>query len=225
MVTTHLHQTDLFEDVQHLPQGLVYRPGFLRADEEAALVAWFETLPLREARFREYTAKRRVVRFGTADDPQDAYAADDAMPQRDLPPLLRALRDRVGAALGLPAADFVHALVSEYRPGTPIGWHRDAPHFDVVAGISLAGACRMRFRPYAARDARHTRTLTLEPRSIYVMAGDIRWHWQHSIAPVRAARYSITFRTLARDPRAAIAAGMRVRARAGRKTGSRLKRD
>jgi hypothetical protein len=50
----------------------------------------------------------------------------------------------------LPEA-FAHALVTEYRPGTPIGWHRDAPHFAVVAGVSLAGSCVMRFRPRTAK--------------------------------------------------------------------------
>ena len=43
---------------------------------------------------------------------------------------------------------FAMALINEYRPGTPIGWHRDAPQYDIVAGISLLSACRMKFRPY-----------------------------------------------------------------------------
>ena len=30
----------------------------------------------------------------------------------------------------------------------------------------------------------------------YMMSGDSRQVWQHSIPPVEAARYSITFRTL-----------------------------
>jgi hypothetical protein len=28
------------------------------------------------------------------------------------------------------------------------------------------------------------------------MQGDARWRWQHSIAPTKALRYSVTFRTL-----------------------------
>ena len=39
--------------------------------------------------------------------------------------------------------------------------------------------------------------LELEPRSVYVMRGPIRWQWQHSMLPTRELRYSITFRTRA----------------------------
>jgi alkylated DNA repair dioxygenase AlkB len=96
----------------------------------------------------------------------------------------------------VPAERFVHVLVTEYRPGTPIGWHRDKPEYGIVVGLSLGSACRMRFRPY---DNPHDRSvviaLTLAPRSIYVMADEIRWAWQHSIPPAKALRYSMTFRT------------------------------
>ena len=94
------------------------------------------------------------------------------------------------------AEDFVHALTTEYVAQTPIGWHRDAPHFEIVAGISLNSACRMRFRPLDERRRGDVFTLELQPRSLYVMRHDIRWHWQHHIPPVKAARYSITLRTL-----------------------------
>jgi alkylated DNA repair dioxygenase AlkB len=65
-----------------------------------------------------------------------------------------------------------------------------------VFGISLGSACRMRFRPYDRRDDRRAAiALELAPRSLYAMRDDIRWRWQHSIPPVKALRYSITFRT------------------------------
>jgi alkylated DNA repair dioxygenase AlkB len=100
---------------------------------------------------------------------------------------------------------FVHALVTEYRTGTPIGWHRDKPHYGVVVGISLAGACRMRFRPMAARgDRRRAIALDLAPRSAYMLRDDIRWRWQHHIPPAKALRYSITFRTRCEIPPAGV---------------------
>ena len=107
------------------------------------------------------------------------------------------LREKVARRLALPASTFVHALVSEYRPGTPIGWHRDKPSYGIVAGISLAGFGRMRWRPYAHQDAQHTVELDLAPRSLYVMRGPIRWQWQHSMPPMQELRYSITMRTRA----------------------------
>jgi alkylated DNA repair dioxygenase AlkB len=43
------------------------------------------------------------------------------------------------------ASKWAEALVTEYTTGAGIGWHRDAPVFGIVAGISLGGTCRMRF--------------------------------------------------------------------------------
>jgi alkylated DNA repair dioxygenase AlkB len=34
--------------------------------------------------------------------------------------------------------------VQRYPPGATIGWHRDAPAFETVIGVSLASACRLR---------------------------------------------------------------------------------
>jgi alkylated DNA repair dioxygenase AlkB len=99
------------------------------------------------------------------------------------------------------------ALVNEYRPGAPIGWHRDAPQYGVICGVSLLSACRMRLRPYlppqqAAGGPRRTASheITLEPRSIYQIAGEARSAYEHSIPAVDALRYSVTFRTR-RGPR------------------------
>jgi alkylated DNA repair dioxygenase AlkB len=176
-----------------LPPGLEYQDDFIAPADEARLLAEFARLPFREATFQQYTARRRVVRFG------ESYDADSAnWPALDWPEWLDALRARVAARQRVAAESFVHGLVTEYRPGTPIGWHRDRPKYGMVVGLSLGSAVRMRFRPY---DKMHDRAaviaLALAPRSLYAMQGDVRWHWQHSIPPAKALRYSITFRTLA----------------------------
>jgi len=95
------------------------------------------------------------------------------------------------------------ALINEYPPGAPIGWHRDAPQYDIVSGISLLSGCRMRFRPYrstavagTAMRRVATNEITLERRSAYLMTGESRTSYEHHIPPVRQLRYSVTFRTL-----------------------------
>ena len=175
-----------------LPAGLEYREDFLTRGEESRLLAVFAGLPFREATFQQYTARRRVVRFGR----DCAAGAGQWIDGEPLPEWLAALRAQVARAGNLDEAAFVHALVTEYRPGTPIGWHRDKPEYGRVFGISLGSACRMRFRPFDRRDDRTAAiALELAPRSLYTLNDDIRWHWQHSIPPVPALRYSITFRT------------------------------
>lgn len=39
-------------------------------------------------------------------------------------------------------------------------------------------------------------TLEVQPRSLYMMSGELRSIWEHSIPPVETSRYSITFRTM-----------------------------
>ena len=191
-------QAQLFDVPDALPPGLAYRPDFITPDEEEALLAVFADLPFREALFQQYTARRRVVRFGEGEYPaRYGAAAEEANPRRPFPDFLVPLRRRVAAWRAQHEAAFVHALVTEYRPGTPIGWHSDAPHFERVVGISLAGSARMRFRPYAAKSDRNAAlAVELAPRSAYAMEGDVRWRWQHHIPPTKELRYSITFRTL-----------------------------
>ncbi|HEY8553693.1 MAG TPA: alpha-ketoglutarate-dependent dioxygenase AlkB [Burkholderiales bacterium] len=186
-------QGELFDATPPLPEGLVYQPDFITAAEEAELLAEIGRLPLREAQYKSFTAKRRVQSFGVAYD----FRTNTLQPGPPLPSFLMTLREKVARWVDLPAERFAHGLVTEYRPGTQLGWHRDAPEFAVIVGISLLGPCRMRFRPYPPRRNKREETfaLTLEPRSAYVMRGPARWSWQHSIPPTKTLRYSITFRT------------------------------
>jgi alkylated DNA repair dioxygenase AlkB len=184
-------QAELFAGGSALPSGLVHRPDFVTADEERELLRGIGTLDLREAAYKEYTAKRRVASFGAGYD----FDANELTPAPLLASFLLPLREKVAAWSALPADAFGYALVSEYRPGTQLGWHRDVPQFEVVAGVSLAGTARMRFRPFPPRRGGQVLTLDLAPRSAYILRDAARWGWQHSIAPTPMLRYSITFRT------------------------------
>ena len=111
--------------------------------------------------------------------------------------LLADLRRRLDAGEFATAFPGELALVAEYRPGVPLGWHRDVPDYETVVGISLLGTARMRFRRYPPIAPKKADVLSLElaPRSAYVLRGEARWGWQHSVAPTPGLRYSITFRT------------------------------
>ncbi len=94
--------------------------------------------------------------------------------------------------------DFVQALIAEYQPGTPLGWHRDVPDFEVVVGISLAGTARLRFRPYPwtpEKEVAGVRAGTGTAARQYILRDQARWDWQHHVPPTKELRYSITFRT------------------------------
>jgi alkylated DNA repair dioxygenase AlkB len=105
------------------------------------------------------------------------------------------VRERAAAFAGLTPDCLPHALITEYRPGTSIGWHRDRPHYDDVIGISLSSACTFRLR--RKRGAGWERAATrLDRRSVYLLHGPSRTEWEHSIPAVDALRYSITLRSM-----------------------------
>lgn len=187
-------QTDLFTAAA--PEGFVYAEEFLSASEEVELLRAFSELPFEQARYKEWTARRRVVSYGGRYD----FGANELEPAPPVPEFLVGLRGRVAHWSGVPAERFTHSAAAEYRPGTPLGWHRDVPQFEIVVGVSLAGTARMRLRRYPHVKGSRAPTIDVElaPRSIYVLRGAARWDWQHAIAPTDELRYSITFRTLRR---------------------------
>ena len=143
---------------------------------------------------RGVVARRRVAFFG------QSY---DRMTAGPLPAFLLPLRATIAQWAGVNAEAFAMALINEYRPGSPIGWHRDAPQYDMVAGISLLSECRMKFRPYrppsslAAKSRRSaTHEILVARRSAYFMTHESRTAYEHHIPPVATLRYSVTFRTL-----------------------------
>jgi alkylated DNA repair dioxygenase AlkB len=125
------------------------------------------------------------------------YDANRLQPTTALVPALEPLRDRVARWAGLAPEELVHALVAEYAPGTPLGWHRDVPEFEEVIGVSLGAPAVLRLRPYPPVEPKRGDFVRLQaaPRSIYLLEGPARWAWQHSVAPVEGLRWSVTFRT------------------------------
>lgn len=186
-------QTTLFPlAARSFAPGFVYEPGFLGEAEEAELVLTIQRLPLAPAEYKGFRAKRRIVSYGGSYD----FGANELRAGEPVPDSLRPLRRRIAAWAGQPAERFTHVLVAEYAPGTPLGWHRDVPDFELVVGVSLHGACRMRFRRYPPKARERSIAVELAPRSIYRLTGEARWGWQHAVPPTPALRYSITFRTL-----------------------------
>jgi alkylated DNA repair dioxygenase AlkB len=186
-------QPGLFADdtppADALPAGFKYRADVITLADERQLLRQVETLPFEEFHFHGFTGKRRVVSFGWR------YNFDERELKRanDIPPFLDPLRRAAAAFAGLPAGAFQHVLVTEYRPGAAIGWHRDKAVFAEVVGVSLLATCRFRFRrQLAGKWQRAARDLA--PRSIYLLSGPSRTEWEHSIPAVEALRYSITFR-------------------------------
>ena len=174
------------------PKGLLYFPEIVSREEEDALLQRFADLPYQDFVLHGVAAKRKVKRYGYTYE----FYAPLVEKEEPFPAWLEALRDRAAAIANLNPRLLEQALVAKYDPGAGIGWHRDAPAFGpTVLGISFGTDDVMRFRKTHKDHFEHFRQ-PLERRSLYVIGGEARSVWQHSLAPAEQLRYSITFRTV-----------------------------
>lgn len=155
------------------PPGLTYQSDFITRDEEHALLSHCQQLTLTPYQYEGYSALRHITHY-------DLEA---------LPEFLKPLLQKVNQHFGM---DFHRVLITKYPVGAPIGWHRDAPHFGMIAGVSLGSSCVMQLRE---RKGSGKLNLPLARGSLYSMRGAARWDWDHHIPPAKEERWSITFRT------------------------------
>lgn len=173
------------------PGGLEYIHGLITEDEEGNALRFIETLEFQAIEMHGQIAKRTVTQFGLRYE-FGTWKLEETTP---LPRQLEPIRNRAAQLANTEPDELRQTLVSRYPAGAGIGWHRDAPAFGRVVGVSLLSPCRMRFQRGKGAE-RRTHALELEPRSGYLLAGSARWAWQHSIPGTKALRYSLTFRTL-----------------------------
>ncbi|MDF2385986.1 alpha-ketoglutarate-dependent dioxygenase AlkB [Nostoc ellipsosporum NOK] len=181
----------LFEE--SLPRGIEQAKNILGPREEADLIRFVDAAGLAPFRFRQWQGKRLTRSFGWRYDFTDSsFAETEAIPDWLLP-----LRARAAALAGLEADALVQALAIRYDPGAGIGWHRDRPVFEHIVGISLGAPAVLRLRRRRTDGKFDRADLPLAPRGAYHLHGEARHRWEHSIAPMGAPRWSITFRSLA----------------------------
>lgn len=170
------------------PEGLRYQPELLTVEEERNVLDILRDLRFDPIVMHGVGARRVARHFGLDYD----YGTRTPKAGQPMPDWLVALSARVAA---FHPGEYVEALVQCYPAGSTIGWHRDAPAFGDVVGLSLLGSARLRFQR-GKGDERRVWEILAEPRSCYVLSGAARRSWQHSIPPTKKLRYSITFRTL-----------------------------
>ncbi|MBX5205968.1 alpha-ketoglutarate-dependent dioxygenase AlkB [Rhizobium sp. NZLR1] len=186
----HLEQGDLFAAAAPaLPEGFRYEPEIVPAAMQTNLLQQIPLLPLKPFDFHGFEGKRRVISYGWK------YDFDTQRVNRiaDIPPFLLPVRSIAAAFAGIEPEQLQQALVTEYAPGSPIGWHRDKKVYGRVVGISLLSPCTFRLRRRAGEKWQRA-AVVAEPGSAYVLSGPARSEWEHSVPP--QLRYSVTFREI-----------------------------
>ena len=174
-----------------LVSGFRLQDDVISKAEEAALIKCIDTENLSPFRFQQWTGKRLTRSFGWSYDFENgSFSVTDPVPG-----WLEPVRNRAAAFAGLEPHDLAQALLIRYEPGAGIGWHKDRPVFEHVVGISLGSVASLRLRRRTQTGFKRAKAEIL-PRSIYHLAGEVRYDWEHSIAPMVVPRWSITFRSL-----------------------------
>ncbi len=187
-----MEQHDLFGAIEPaLPNGFRYTPDVVPDDLQQALLETMPGLPFAAFDFHGFEGRRRTVSYGWKYD----FDTQRVRKGNDIPSFLLPVRALAGSFAGIDPDRLEQALVTEYGAGAPIGWHKDKSVFGRVVGISLFSPCTFRLRRRHG-DKWQRSSIILEPGSAYLMAGDARTVWEHSIPPVDKLRYSITFREL-----------------------------
>jgi alkylated DNA repair dioxygenase AlkB len=184
----------LFDITPELPQGFNYYSDFINEVEERDLITYIGSLQLTTMKFHQYEAKRKVISFGKG----WSFTEQQLKEGDEIPVQFSFLMERIASRLTISKELIAQLLVTEYPPGSVINWHRDAPPFDIIAGVSLLSDCNLKLRPHEKikQTRKATKSLQVERRSLYTMQGPAKNEWQHSTAPLNKVRYSLTFRTV-----------------------------
>jgi alkylated DNA repair dioxygenase AlkB len=152
---------------------------------------------------------RRVVQFGYT----YSYDRSGLMPTADIPDILRLdnlisldfldhfkeVFNTSTTNLNFDPAKFDQLIINEYKPGQQIGPHIDHPSQfgDIICCISIGETSYVRF---SYDQEKKSFKYKLEPGSIYIMSGDARYKWKHSLVNRgNHIRYSLTYRIVRKN--------------------------
>jgi len=173
-------QADLFGKTEPaLPPGFRYQPDIVPEDVQSDLLRELPQLSLKPFDFHGFEGKRRVISYGWKYD----FDTQQVRRTEDIPPFRLPARSIAAAFAGIESDQLQQALVTEYGPGAPIGWHRDKNVFGRIVGISLLSAATFRLRRRFG-DRWERISVIAEPGSAYMLSGPARSEWEHSIPPL-----------------------------------------
>eukprot|EP00775_Hariotina_reticulata_P006320 gene6320-6555_t len=168
---------------------------------------------------RRVLQPRLICYMADASDLQYTYSGLTVQPA----PWSPAVLEIKAAVEQLAEATFNSCLLNYYRDGNDhISWHSDdEPLYGAaptIASVSLGAARDFVLRHKEHRE--HKIVLNLQAGDVFIMAGTMQQHWQHSVPrrkKVLGPRISLTFRTITR-PEALRAAQRKQQQRQGQKS-------
>lgn len=171
------------------PPGLKLAYEIMTLEEEAQLIGRIQASGLADYAYDAANPRSSMSYGWKYDFRDDSFVACAPTPEG-----FGAICETAARFAGVEPGDLAECLLNRYDPGAIIQWHFDKPVWEHVVGISLGAAATMEFRKATADGCQHA-AVELRPRSIYLLSGEARHAYQHSLLPVDGTRWSITFRS------------------------------
>lgn len=181
--------------------GLYYYSNFLSAEEEKTLLDFLDKEEVWFSVSRSANA-RQVLHYGYVYN----YASHGKLEKApEFPAPVQWLKQKILEKHPL-ASEFCldQCIVNKYQPGQGIASHTDSPLFkNFICCVTIGSGASMDFSKNG-----ETKSLFVEPRSLYIMSDEARYDWQHGMKSrksdnvdgvkiKRETRFSLTFRTVA----------------------------
>jgi hypothetical protein len=177
---------------QDYPSGFQYDENFVTDTEEAALLDAIANITFSAFEMRGVIARRRVAFFGESYDRAEVEPVPDfLLPLRARIAMWRASNRTLSRWLSSMNTRPARRSVGTVMPRRTTSFRASRCFLNAACGSAHIAAPP---RPAGRRAASHE--IKLDRRSAYLMTGESRNSYEHSIPPVRALRYSVTFRTL-----------------------------
>jgi alkylated DNA repair dioxygenase AlkB len=184
-----MKQYNLFDEPIKIP-GLKYIPEYISSEAEKQLI------DLIDSSLWNTELKRRTQHYGYKYDYRSKSLGSSYYLGK-MPYLLDILCNKLYSD-SLFAQKPDQVIVNEYMPGQGIAPHIDCvPCFsDTICSLSLTSGCVMDLT-----NGNIVYPIYLEPRSLLILKGEVRYKWKHGISPrkrdngiKRERRISLTFR-------------------------------
>ena len=150
---------------------LTYYPNYITKEKEKDILSVIPPF------VRNNTNERnRVFRYGSR-LPYTSFFVSENIPQ---------------VFNGLGVENFDSVTINEYDKNQTLDYHVDDKFAgDKIVVLSLLGSAEIKFRN--PKDNSANQSMKIEPLSLYIMEGDMRWVYEHS-AVAYELRYSVVFR-------------------------------
>lgn len=149
-----------------------YQPNFITEQQEREILSVIPNIP--DMNLDSLLCKR--FRFGKYVHPYNTNYVSEIIPE---------IFNNINIAL-----DFNSITINEFEKNHIIPFHIDPIDAgEEIYVLSLCGRSEIAFRDSKG----NTKLFNIEPKSLYIMRGDLRYNWQHS-AKALERRLSIVFR-------------------------------